>query len=319
MRNTFVDTIVDACRDREDIFIICGDAGLGVFDEFQSIYPEKFLNLGVAEQNMISFAAGLSMTGFKPYVYNIIPFVLYRCYEQVRNDICYQKLSVVLVGIGSGVTYAPQGMTHYSVEDIGLAQTLPNLTVISPIDPIEAKLAAKYSLNSEGPVYVRLAKRGEPKIHQEENFDITVPQIIEKGEDIAVLFHGSISAEVVEAYNQLSKENIHPVLVSVPMLQPLNKEALFEIIKDIKFVVTVEEHFENSGLGNILKNVYSEYKPSWKLKTMGIPYKFIHEIKDTKSMRRYFGISSADIVKTVKKICWRFNSGKIVECRNTTA
>ncbi|MBI5678486.1 MAG: transketolase [Planctomycetes bacterium] len=300
MRNTFINTIINACKIRGDIFIISGDAGLGVFDEFKILYPDIFLNLGVAEQNMTSFSAGLSMAGFKVYLYNIVTFLLYRCYEQVRNDICYQVLPVTLVGIGSGITYAPQGMTHYSVEDIGLAQTLPNLTVISPIDPVEAELAAEYSLNAKEPVYIRLAKRGEPAIHSRKDFDITVPQVVREGSDIAILFHGSISNDVMDAYNKLSKENISPMLVSVPVIQPLNKECLFAVLKGMKYVVFVEEHFENTGLGSILMRFYCECKPSWKIKTMGIPYRFIHEIKDTVNMRRLFGISSEGIVKVVK-------------------
>jgi transketolase len=302
LRNTFINTIIEACGSRKDIFIISGDAGLGVFDEFQNKFTDKFLNLGVAEQNMISFAAGLSLTGIKPYVYNIIPFLLYRCYEQVRNDVCYQRLPVILVGIGSGVTYAPQGMTHYSVEDIGIAQTLPNLTVISPIDPIEAKLAAQYSLDSENPVYVRLAKRGEPEIHLKTTFDISIPQVIREGSEIAILFHGSISSEVMEAYNRLSNESISPLVVSVPLLQPLNKERIFDILKDTKIVLSVEEHYSNSGLGSILSRLHSEYRPSWVLKTMGIPYEFVHEVKDTVNMRKHFGISANDIIKTVKNL-----------------
>src|SRR5690242_9623991 len=129
MRNAFIDTILASCGQRDDIFIISGDAGLGVFDNFKEKFPGRFLNLGAAEQNTISFAAGLALTGFKVVVYNIIPFVLYRCYEQVRNDICYQDLPIILAGIGSGLTYSPQGMTHYSIEDLGIARTLPNLTV----------------------------------------------------------------------------------------------------------------------------------------------------------------------------------------------
>ena len=300
MRNTFINTIIEACKIRDDVFIISGDAGLGVFDEFKDTYSDRFLNLGVAEQNMTSFSAGLSLSGFKVFVYNIIPFVLYRCYEQVRNDICYQKLPVTLVGIGSGITYAPQGMTHYSVEDIGIAQTLPNLTVISPIDPVEARLAAKYSLESKEPVYVRLAKRGEPNIHLNEDFDITVPQILKEGSEVAVLFHGSISAEVIKAYNQLISEDIFPILISIPMLQPLNKEKLLDMLKNVEYVITVEEHFENTGLGNILKKISHESNCSWGLKTLGIPYKFIHEIKDTENMRKHFGISAGDIVNNVK-------------------
>ena len=168
---------------------------------------------------MASFAAGLSMTGFKVYMYNIIPFLLYRCYEQVRNDICYQELPVTLVGIGSGITYAPQGMTHYSIEDIGIARTLPNLEIISPVDPLEAKLAASYSLDCKSPVYVRLAKRGEPNIHKDENFDITKPQLIREGNKIAILFHGSIGTEVMDSLEGMKET---PMVISIPMLSPLD-------------------------------------------------------------------------------------------------
>src|SRR3989338_2535360 len=127
---------------------------------------------------MISFSAGLALAGYKVFVYNIIPFVLYRCYEQVRNDICYQRLPVTLVGIGSGVTYAPQGMTHYSVEDIAVARSLPNLTIFSPADPMEAKLCAEYAVKNNAPVYIRIAKSGEPPIHKNDLKDISKPILI---------------------------------------------------------------------------------------------------------------------------------------------
>jgi len=301
VRNTFVNTIIEAARTRKDIFILSGDAGLGVFDEFKEIYVERFLNLGVAEQNMMSFASGLSLVGLKVYTYNIIPFILYRCYEQVRNDICYQRLPVTLIGIGSGVTYSPEGMTHYSVEDLGIAQTLPNLVVFSPIDPIEAALAAEYSLQNDSPVYVRLAKKGEPNIHKNRNFDITKPQLIKDGSDVALVFHGSISLEIMKAEETLRKEGISPKLISVPMIQPLDTENLFLMLKDMKVVVTVEEHFINSGLGSMLARELVKIKPDWKLFTLGIADKFIHEIKDLNGMREHFGISANKIVNFIKR------------------
>lgn len=302
MRNTFVNTIVEAFKNRTDIFIISGDAGLGVFDEFKKTYSDRFLNLGIAEQNMASFSAGLSMAGFKVYAYNIIPFLLYRCYEQVRNDICYQKLPVVLVGIGSGITYALQGMTHYSVEDLGIVQTLPNLKVFSPIDPIEAKLAAYHSLKSEFPVYVRLAKRGEPNIHKSDNFEITDPQLIEEGELVAIIFHGSIGEEVMKAGEMLQAKGIYPRLISLPMVIPIDTERLFSMLTGIKYVVTVEEHFVNCGIGDLLSNEYAKANPRWKLFNLGIPTKFIHEIKDLKGMREHFGISASKISDFIKKL-----------------
>lgn len=295
MRDTFINTLNGFCEKRDDIFIISGDGGLGVFDKFKQDYPGRFLNLGVAEQNAIGFSAGLSLTGYKVYYYNIIPFVLYRCYEQVRNDICYHKLPVVLVGIGSGITYAPQGMTHYAVEDLGLAQTLPNLVVFSPADPLEVKFATQYSVSAANPVYIRLAKKGEPQIHQHENLDITLPQQVEEGERVAIVFHGSVSQEVILARAILEKEKVFPRLISLPMLQPLNSERLFVMLKDINYVVSVEEHFISTGLGGILMREYAKLRPEWRLFSLGIPDKFIHEIKDLEGMREHFGISAERI------------------------
>jgi transketolase len=300
MRNTFMNTVIDALKTREDLFILAGDAGLGVFDDVKQAYPERFQNLGVAEQNTIGMASGLAMTGFKVYVYNIIPFVLYRCYEQVRNDICYQKLPVTLVGIGSGITYAPQGMTHYSVEDIGLARTLPNLTVISPCDPVEAKRAAEYSLKSTMPLYVRLAKRGEPVVHSNDDIDITLPLVLRDGTDVAVLFHGSIVAEVLKAHEQLASEGIHPLIVSVPMLQPLRKEVLLNLLRKVRHVVTIEEHYTIGGLGDIIRKLSGESSSTWGLTTLGIPHRFLHEIMDTDTMRKHLGISSTHLAAAVR-------------------
>lgn len=307
MRNRFIDTIFQACENRDDIFIISGDAGLGVFDEFKKSFPERFLNLGIAEQNAASFSAGLSLTGCKVYLYNIVPFVLYRCYEQVRNDICYQRLPVILVGIGSGITYALQGMTHYSVDDLGIVQTLPNLTVFSPSDPVEARLSALYSLKADSPVYVRLAKKGEPCIHKSEDIDITEPQQIEEGEEVTILFHGSISSEVLKAKEILKKEKIYPKLISLPMVQPLNAEKLFVMLESARYVLSVEEHFTNTGLGSILLKEYVKRYPGWKFFSLGIPHKFIHEIKDLEGMREYFGISASRIADFIKNIVKRRN------------
>lgn len=295
MRNTFVDTVIAACSDRADLMFISGDAGLGVFDTFREQRPQNFLNLGVAEQNMASFAAGLALTGGKVYLYNIIPFLLYRCYEQIRNDICYQKLPVVLVGIGSGVTYAPAGMSHYAVEDLGLAATLPNLTVISPCDACEARAAAEYSLAASEPVYVRLAKRGEAAVHRTPLVDITRPLLLREGSECAILFHGSIADEAVLAVRLLAEAGVSAALISVPMLQPLDDEKLFEMLAGKRLVVTVEEHYGHTGLGGLVARIVAQRRPPWRLITCGIANRFIHEINDTAGMRHLFGLNGSQI------------------------
>lgn len=296
MRNSVINTISSNAEQNKNIFLITGDAGFGVLDYFRDKFPERFLNLGVAEQNMISFASGLSLSGYKVFVYNIIPFVLYRCYEQVRNDICYQRVPVTLIGIGSGVTYAPQGVTHYSVEDIAIARTLPNLTILSPSDPKEAVACAEYALTNQVPTYIRIAKSGEPQIHENSITDITKPIIISKGSDIAVLFHGSVSIEVTKAVHNIKS---YPTVISLPMLQPLNFDYLKANLENVHTIITVEEHFVNGGLGSIIEAWLIKENLNQKLIKLGIKNEFIHEIKDNQGMRCHYGICSDNIKKVV--------------------
>ncbi len=299
MRNTLINRITEHAKDNKNIFLISGDAGYGVLDEYQKLFPDRYLNMGVAEQNMISFAAGLGLTGYKVFVYNIVPFVLYRCYEQVRNDICYQRLPVTLIGIGSGITYAPQGITHYSVEDIAIARTLSNLVILSPVDSLEAQACAEFAIKSDNPVYIRVAKSGEPSVHTKNIHDITKPIIVKEGERIAVLFHGSIGHEVMKAAETIEE----PVMfISVPMIQPLDFDYLFKQLKKVRTIITVEEHFVNGGLGTVISESIMKNGLSFKLKRLGIQNEFIHSIKDKKGMRDFYGISSEKIKKAILEI-----------------
>jgi len=298
MRNTVINKITECAESNKNIFLIAGDAGFGVLDEYKNKFPERFLNLGVAEQNTIGFSAGLALAGFKVFVYNIIPFVLYRCYEQVRNDICYQRLPVTLVGIGSGVTYAPQGITHCSVEDVAIARTLPNLVVLSPCDPVEAQRCAEYAIRSRLPVYIRVAKSGEKTIHKKKVKDIKRPIVIKQGRDVAVLFHGSIGDEVIKATEVLKKT---PLLISIPMIQPLDFAYLLQKLRYIHTLITVEEHFVEGGLGSIIGDWLLRERISLRLKKLGIKNEFIHAVKNRDGMRRMYGISSEGIRDTIEE------------------
>ncbi len=296
MRNSVINTIVKRAEKDKKLFFVSGDAGYGVLDEYKKRFPDRYLNMGVAEQNMISFAAGLGLVGYKVFVYNIIPFVLYRCYEQVRNDICYQRLPITLIGIGSGVTYAPQGFTHYAVEDIAIARTLPNLVIFSPADPVESEKCAEFALESRAPVYIRLAKSGESLIHKNDIKDITKPLVISEGEEIAILFHGSIGIEVIKALENMEKR---PTVISVPMIQPLDFSYLLERLEGIHALITVEEHFVEGGLGTVISEWLTKEKLPFKLVRLGIKNEFIHSIKNKSGMRDLYGISSDKIRRTI--------------------
>jgi transketolase len=294
MRNSTARKVYEYCKSNGNGFLITGDAGFGVWDDFKRDLPSQYLNTGINEQATIGLAAGMALNGHKVFLYNIIPFVLYRCYEQVRNDICYQDLPIVIIGIGSGITYAPAGMSHYAVEDIALARTMPNLAIFSPSDPIQSRKAIEYATTANTPVYIRISKAGEPILFDEQ-IDITKLNYLNKEGDVAILFHGSISDEVIAAAEVLEKEGIKIALISSAKLNIDDFSEYETIFNRYKKVFVVEEHFENGGLGTILQAAgFAPVK-------LAIKNHYLHEIGNAKFLRALYGIDSSGIAKKVKE------------------
>ncbi len=290
MRNSVANEIKKIASIDEKLFIISGDAGLGVWDDFKN--SKQFINTGVNEQLDIGFGAGLSIMGHKVIYYNIAPFVIMRPYEFVRNDICYQELQMILIGTGSGITYAPAGVTHYVVEDITLASTMPNLDIFSPADPIEAVECFKYAYKSKKPSYIRIAKNGEEKIHQGE-IDITKPIFIHKSKSKnIIILHGSIVDEVSKIVQEIDIN-----IVTVPMLtSDFDWEAFLE---EYEYVFTYEEHFINGGFGTILRD-----KVDKKIHKFGLKNEYIHTIGNRDYLREYYKLDGNSISKKIKEIIY---------------
>ncbi len=294
MRNSIARKVYEYCKNNKGGFLITGDAGFGVWDEFKREIPSQYLNPGINEQATIGLAAGMALSGHKVFVYNIIPFVLYRCYEQVRNDICYQDLPIVMIGIGSGITYAPAGMTHYAVEDIALARTMPNLTIFSPSDPVQSRKAVEYAITANAPVYIRVSKAGEPILFDEQT-DITRPNYLKREGDVAILFHGSIIDEAIAAAELLEKEGIELALISSTKLNVDELSEYRAIFERYRKVFVVEEHFENGGFGSALQE--AGFNPT----KIAIKNHFLHDIGNAKFLRALYGIDSNGIAKKIKE------------------
>ena len=290
MRNSVANKIKELAKVDESLFVIAGDAGLGVWDDFKE--SNQFINPGVNEQLDIGFGAGLSLMGHKVIYYNIAPFVIMRPYEFVRNDICYQELPMILIGTGSGITYAPAGVTHYVVEDITLASSMPNLDIFSPADPTEAVKCFEYAYKSKKPSYIRIAKNGEDKIHTKD-IDITQPIFINKSDSKNILIlHGSIVDEVSKILNIVDIN-----IVTVPMLTvQFDWEQFLEQYENI---FTYEEHFINGGFGTMLRD--KVYK---KIIKFGLPNEYIHKIGDRNFLREYYKIDGISIGNKIKDIVY---------------
>jgi transketolase len=252
MRNTFSNKITEYANRNEDFIVIYADLGYSVFDTFRRNYPTKFFNTGIAENNMVGVAAGLAMSGKKVFVYSISKFLANKCFEQIREDVCYHDVPVVMVGVGSGFSYGHAGYSHYSNEDIGCLRTIPGLTVISPIDPVELRILLDQILIYPHPVYFRLGKNGEKCFSEKNNLKIGEAYYLKKEKDIALIIHGNIAEEVFKARKLLKKDGFNVSIISSPTIKPLDKRFFRKLLQTHSSLYVIEEHSEIGGLGDAL-------------------------------------------------------------------
>ena len=263
MRNAFVTTLLAEAKKNERIFLLTGDLGYAALEPFIEGLPNQFLNMGVAEQHMAGFAAGMAFSGKVPLIYSIATFITLKTLEQVRNDICYHNLNVKIIGTGAGLTYSLYGATHQAVEDIAIMRTLPGMKIICPGDPIEVEKAVVAMLEDPSPCYLRLGARGEPRLNTPDvPFEIGKGIVLREGGDVALISTGAILANVVAAADLLKKEGINPTVISMHTVKPLDYELLEKIFKTHRFVFSVEEHSVIGGLGSAI----GEYLTTLSLK-----------------------------------------------------
>jgi transketolase len=249
MRTAFINQLIKEAKTNEKIFLLVGDLGYSVVEPFAAAYPDRFLNVGIAEQNMTGIAAGLAMEGYNVFTYSIGNFPTLRCIEQIRYDVCYHNLSVKIVAVGGGYAYGPLGTSHHTTEDIAMLRAIPNMIVSAPADPAEAKALTTYFCGSNSPGYLRLGKAGEPLVHNEEIENITQFLPLMKGEKTAVLCTGGTAFQaknfIEEAANKYS-------LYTVPIIKPINKNCLKYICDNYETIITVEEHQRSGGFGSAI-------------------------------------------------------------------
>lgn len=253
MRTNFINQLLEEAKNNDKIFLLVGDLGYHVVEPFAELFPDRFLNVGIAEQNMAGVAAGLAMTGYNVYIYSIGNFPTLRCLEQIRNDIAYHKANVKIVSVGAGYAYGALGATHQATEDIGAIRTIPNIIVATPGDPVEAKAIASISANYNGPMYIRLGKAGEKIVHND-NINLHIGDILPLKEDInnktAVLCCGSI---LDAAHHQIEDENLPYDLYSIPFVKPINNNLLLNIIESHPDgLIIMEEHQASCGVGSAI-------------------------------------------------------------------
>ncbi|MDQ6631827.1 MAG: transketolase [Verrucomicrobiota bacterium] len=302
MRNAFAKQITALAQQDERVVLLSGDIGNRLFDEMKAKCPGRFFNCGVAEANMIGVAAGMALSELRPVCYTITPFITYRCMEQIRVDVCYHHVPVIIVGTGSGLSYASLGATHHSCEEMGMLRLLPGLIVLAPADEWEVRAALKAALQQPHPVYIRIGKKGEPIVHQAEpSFTIGKAIPIRDGTEACVLSAGTMLSVALQAAELLSQNNISTKVVSFHTIKPLDQELLHEIFSKFNIVATIEEHSILGGLGGSVAEWLSDHPESRaKLIRFGTRDEFLHETCEQEQAREHFGLTASAIAEKVK-------------------
>jgi transketolase len=302
MRNAFADEIMRIAQADRRAVLLSGDIGNRLFDKLKDVAPSRFFNCGVAEANLIGVSAGLAMTGLKPFAYTIVPFITTRVLEQIRIDLCYHNVPATVVGVGGGLSYAALGPTHHALEDVAFLRMLPNMAVLCPGDAMEVRGCVKAAMAHDGPVYIRLGKKGEPVVHATEP-KVTIGRslVIREGRDCTILALGNILPEAIKTAEILAAQGIEAGVISLVSVKPLDAEMLGRIFSSSPLVVSVEEHSILGGAGSAVLEWLNQHEPAAaaKLLRVGTPDTFYKLSGKQSFARRQLGLDSQSLAARI--------------------
>lgn len=301
MRDAFIKSLTVKAKANENIYLLTGDLGFSVFEDFADNFPQRFINMGIAESNMIGVASGLALSGKKVFTYSMIPFSVSRCVEQIKIDVAYQDLDIKIVGVGAGYAYGALGMTHHAIEDIALLRSYPNIKILSPCDAYETKACVELALKTKGAFYLRLGKNKEPELHLGKvECRLGKSHALTKGDDAVIFTTGSITVRALEAERLLRQAGIKVSVISMYSIKPIDKRAIIKYAQGTKHVLTLEEHNIIGGLGSAVGEVILENNiKNVKFKRMGIMDRFSCKVGKQEYLLDEYGLSVYDIKKEV--------------------
>ncbi len=302
MRSEIISSIHQFMQQDSSVYFLTGDLGYHVLEDIEKEFPKRFMNIGIAEQNMMGIASGLALSGKKVFVYSIIPFVTMRCFEQIRNDIAYHNLDIAILGVGAGLSYGILSNTHFALEDVAILRVLPNMHIFSPADGLEAKLGMPHLFDIHGPKYVRIGKREEPKVYSEPyKFQFGKAHELSQGNDIAIFTTGPITYEVLQALKLLKQQGISTQCLNIHTIKPLDTTSILQASKNKKLLVTIEEHGKIGGLGSAVAEVVSAQGTNTPLLRIGVEDKLLDYVGSQHYLRTQLQIDAEGIFTTIQK------------------
>lgn len=293
MRNIFINKLIEHASRSDSIMLLVGDLGYSVIEPFEQKFPKSFLNVGVAEQNMATIAAGLASEGKHVFIYSIGNFSTFRCAEQIRNDIAYHELPVTVVAVGGGLGYGALGYSHHAIQDYALMRSFPGVTILSPGDDIELQACMEYIISEPHPSYLRLPKIAPTKIHIDELDPLSLTKPVEikcSNNSSAILTTGGGLQLVASELNEISLYDVY----SIPVWGMSHRSSLFPLLKSYKKIVTIEDHLKDAGFGSwVLETIASndEVRSSVDCKIIGLDSKVCGKVGNEKTLWKIGEIS----------------------------
>lgn len=304
LRSIMVQTFIEAAKTGMNLAVVVSDStSTSKIKPFQEHFSERLINVGIAEQNLVGMAAGLSLGGFVSVTANAACFLTTRAAEQVKNDICYSDINVKLVGLNAGICYGSLASTHHAIDDISIMLGLGNIIILAPSDPIDTKQIFEYALQHNGPVYIRMDSNKFPNIHSEDyQFQVGKADVLKTGTDLTFITMGSTAHEAWFAAEQLQTDSIKPEVINIASIRPLDTETIAASIRKTGRIITVEEHSLHGGLGNLVSEIIAQENLQAKLVRLGIPQGQFSKAGPRNEVRAYYKIDKDGIVETAKNI-----------------
>ncbi|AYC17363.1 1-deoxy-D-xylulose-5-phosphate synthase [Dickeya dianthicola] len=300
LRDAVVATLLEEQNAGANLCVVVADStSTSKIAPFEKAFPERVVNVGIAEQNMVGMAAGLSLSGPTVFTANAAPFLLARSNEQVKNDVCYTDANVKMLGLNAGFAYGPLGATHHCMNDIAIARSMGNLQIFAPADAVQASAVARHAIAHRGPVYIRMDSDKLPLLHDRDwRFTPGQPVVLQPGSETVVFCLGTLAHEALAASADIT-------VVSLPSLWPLDEMSLLKIISEHQYVISMEEHVLSGGLGSIIGELLHKHHLRQRFTSLGVPpYEFTHS-SSRGALRRQFHIDAAGLRSTLEQLALR--------------
>lgn len=302
MRKVFVEELTTLAKRNKKIVLLTADLGFMVLEPFKKLLPKQFYNVGVMEQNMVGVATGLAMNGYIPFIYSITTFITLRAFEFIRNGPAAHHLPVRIIGIGSGVEYSHDGLSHHAYDDLGVMRMLPNLSIIAPADNVQTRIALRETWNRPEPVYYRLSKNESEDVpNLRGRYAFNRLNVVGRGEDCVLFATGTMALQACKAAQELEKQHITCTVAVISTIQPIATSQIANLLSTHRLAVTIEAHYPTGGIGTVVSEIHSELPTQARLLRLGLRYTPKQKLGDLDYYYRKNGLTVNAIVRTVVK------------------